>query len=83
MPPSTLVRCTQRNRFWVVLHDGDVPLPVDAAGAQAARIVTAWHECHDLVSDDDGVLRKDAVFNAFPSFAEAHAYIVAAGRNVN
>ena len=81
MPPSTLVRCTQRNRFWVVLHDGDVPLPVDAAGAQAARTFTTWHDCCAVVSDVNGVLRRDAVFHAFASLAEAHAYTHAAGRD--
>ena len=82
MPPSSLPRCTLRNRVWVVLHNGATPLPVDAAGAQAARIVTAWHECHVIVSDDAGLLRMDAVFHAFPSFTEANAYIVAAGKEL-
>jgi len=80
MPPATLERHVQRNRVWVVLRDGATRLPVDAAGAQASRIVTSWHECSNLVNDIAGYTRNDAVFHAFGSFAEAHAHVSAAGR---
>jgi hypothetical protein len=80
MPPAMLIRHWARNRVWVVLHDGTTRLPVDAAGAQAARVVTTWRECHVLVNDVAGFTRGDAVFHAVASFAEAHARVAAAGR---
>ena len=81
MPPATMARPgPNRNRFWVVLHDGTQPLPVaTAAGIQRVRVFHTWHECASVVSDAIGV-RPNAVFHAFASWVEIHAYVDAAGR---